>query len=96
MPSSKPKAPGKDNHQTQSNISQTIASPTPHGDRDRLIPRASRRSGCSASSELVLGIMKEMDQNLELDEAMDITLTALSIHMDWLERLIAHLGESAA
>ncbi|XP_013052197.3 myosin light chain 1, skeletal muscle isoform isoform X1 [Anser cygnoides] len=96
MPSSKPKAPGKDNHQTQSNISQTIASPTPHGDRDRLVLRASGRSGCSASSELVLGIMKEMDQNLELVRAMDVKLRALSIHVDWLERLITHLGKSAA
>lgn len=96
MPSSKLKAPGKDSHQTQSNISQNITSPAPHGDHDRLVPRAGRRSGCSASSELMLGIMRKMDQNLQLLRAMDVKLIALSIHVDRLERLIAHVGESAA
>lgn len=40
--------------------------------------------------------MRKMDQNLQLLRAMDVKLTALSIHVDRLERLIAHMGESAA
>ncbi|XP_071884957.1 myosin light chain 4 isoform X1 [Anas platyrhynchos] len=96
MPSSKLKAPGKDSHQTQSNISQNITSPAPHGDHNGLVPRAGRRSGCSASRKLMLGIMRKMDQNLQLLRAMDVKLTALSIHVDRLERLIAHMGKSAA
>lgn len=40
--------------------------------------------------------MRKMDQNLQLLRAMDIKLIALSIHVDRLERLIAHVGESAA
>lgn len=40
--------------------------------------------------------MRKMDQNLQLLRAMDVKLTALSIHVDRLERLIAHMGKSAA
>ncbi|XP_021233471.1 myosin light chain 4 isoform X2 [Numida meleagris] len=88
MPSKKPKAPGKNSQQTQRNIHQPVGSPSPHGDHDRPIPPTS----CSAFSQLLLGIIKEMDQNLELINAMTIKLSALSVHVDRLEGLITNLA----
>ncbi|XP_052641134.1 myosin light chain, embryonic isoform X2 [Harpia harpyja] len=93
---SKSKALGKDSHQTQSNAYQTMTSPSPRGDRDRLLPPNSRRSRGSALSELLLDIMKKMDQNMEFISAMDKKLTALSAHVDRRERLITCLGQSTA
>lgn len=87
-------SPGKDSHQTQGNTYQTMTSP--HGDCDCLIPPNSRKSSSSALSELLLDIMKKMDQNLEFISTMGKKLTALSIHMNRLERLITHLGQSTA
>ncbi|KAM6042748.1 myosin light chain 4 isoform 1-T1 [Theristicus caerulescens] len=92
----KPKALGKDSHQTQGNAYQTMTSPSPHGDCDRFIPPNSRKSSSSALSELLLDITTKMDQNLELISAMDKKLTALIDHMDRLERLMTHLGQSTA
>ncbi|XP_040981117.1 myosin light chain 4 isoform X1 [Aquila chrysaetos chrysaetos] len=93
---SKSKAFGKDSHQTQSNAYQTMTSPSPRGDRDRLLPPNSRRSRGSALSELLLDIMKKMDQNMEFISAMDKKLTALSAHVDRQERLITCLGQPTA
>lgn len=83
-------------HQTQSNAYQTMTSPSPHEDCDRLLPPNSRRSRGSALSELLLDIMKKMDQNMEFIRAMDKKLTALSAHVDRRERLITCLGQSTA
>ena len=97
MPSrkrSKSKALGKYSHQTQGNAYHTMTSPLPHGDHDRLIPPNSRRSSSSTLSEPLLDIMKKMDQSLEFISAMDKKLTALSAHVDRLERLITRLGRS--
>lgn len=47
-------------------------------------------------SELLLDIMKKMDQNMEFIRAMDKKLTALSAHVDRRERLITCLGQSTA
>ncbi|XP_075631550.1 myosin light chain 4 isoform X1 [Balearica regulorum gibbericeps] len=73
-----------------------MTSPSPHGDHDRIIPPNSRKSSSSTLSKLLLDIMKKMDQNLEFISAMDKKLTALSVHVNRLERLITHLGQSAA
>lgn len=91
---SKSKALGKDSHQTQRNAYQTMTSPSPRGDRDRLLPPNSRRSRGSALSELLLDIMKKMDQNMEFISAMDKKLTALSARVDRRERPV--LGQSTA
>ncbi|XP_054080093.1 myosin light chain 1/3, skeletal muscle isoform isoform X1 [Rissa tridactyla] len=99
MPSrkqSKPKALGKDSHQTQGNAYQTRTSPSPHGDCDHLIPPNSRRSSSSTLSELLLDIMKKMEQNLEFSSAMDKILTALRVQVERLETLITRLGQSIA
>ncbi|XP_075379385.1 myosin light chain 4 isoform X2 [Mycteria americana] len=99
MPSrkwSKPKALGKGSHQTQDNAYQAMTSPSLHGHRDRFIPPNSSKSSSSALRELLLDIMKKMDQNLEFISAMDKKLTALSIHVCRLEGLIPRLGQSTA
>lgn len=92
MPSRKPKAPDRNSQQTQQNIHQPIGSPSPHGDNDSPTPPNS----CSAISELLLSITEEMDQNLELINAMTIKLSALSVYVDRLEGLITHLAHLAA
>ncbi|XP_019478931.1 myosin light chain 4 isoform X1 [Meleagris gallopavo] len=92
MPNRKPKAPDRNSQPTEQNIHQPIVPPSPHEDNDRPIPPSS----CSAISELLLSIAKEMDQNLELINAMAIKLSVLSVHTDRLEGLITHLAHLAA
>ncbi|XP_064380661.1 uncharacterized protein LOC135330597 [Dromaius novaehollandiae] len=99
MPSSKrstPKDQGEDSHQTPGDAYWIFMSPSPHGDRDHLSLPSSGKGSCTSLRELLQDITKKMDQNLELINAMDNKLTALSVHMCTLEGLITSLDKSTA